>query len=149
MLLPLPNPPMILWSNIKHLQDTHPFHWCLDGSVLKHFHQNIRKAIIKKNLFLIQWGILQVRFEYDKLCRSHQWIAGISTGFYIHAFFQVFVALYNAKQLNDKVAHIYVCLVFWIFFSLKVRWKTAIVLTFQRNTWYFQGLQFYVNSYLK
>lgn len=43
-------------------------------------------------------------------------MTGVSTSFYFYAFFQMFAAIYNSKRLNDKVAHIYLCLGFGVFF---------------------------------
>lgn len=44
-------------------------------------------------------------------------MTGVSTSFYFYAFFQMFAAICNSKRLNDKVAHIYLCLGFGVVFS--------------------------------
>lgn len=56
-------------------------------------------------------------------------MTGISTSFYFSAFFQMFVATYNTKQLNDKVVYIYFCLGFWGFFKGEVKNRHGIDLS--------------------
>lgn len=47
-------------------------------------------------------------------------MTGISTGFYFYASFQIFFAMYNAKQLNNKAMHVFFCFDFALWFVLGV-----------------------------